>query len=345
MKTQAAYPLKSRNTFSSNAFCQKIFFPDSLSDLISLSEQLTEPFYILGEGSNTLFIDHDTPTIISPNFKGIKIQEFDSEWIVRVGASENWQTLVEFCLNNGIFGLENLALIPGSVGAAPVQNIGAYGVEFSDYCNDIIWFDFESKTNVKLKTSYCKFGYRTSIFKNELANKGLIIEVSLKFSKKWKANLSYQGLDTLPDNCTALSVMSKVISLRQNKLPDPKILPNAGSFFKNPIIKADKLILLLKQHNNIPYYTQDNGDVKVAAGWLIEQSGLKGYKKGDAGVHDNQALVLVNYGSATGSEILSLAKYVQKCVNDKFGILLSPEVRLVGSEGEIESINQDENYV
>lgn len=345
MNTQATYPLKSRNSFASDVFCQKIFFPASLSDLVSLSDQLFEPFYILGEGSNTLFVDYEVPTIVSPNFKGINIQEFDHEWIIRVGASENWHKLVEFCTNNGIYGLENLALIPGSVGAAPVQNIGAYGVEFSNYCNDITWFDFTTKKKVVLKVSYCKFGYRTSIFKNELVNKGLIMEVSLKLPKKWSANLSYQGLDMLSQNSTALMVLEKVVSLRQSKLPNPLVLPNAGSFFKNPIVNADVFSLLLKSHPDIPYYLQHNGDVKIAAGWLIEQSGLKGYKNGDAGVHENQALVLVNYGSATGAEILALATYVQKSVFDKFSIWLSPEVRLIGSHGEIECINQGENNV
>lgn len=335
MSAFISHSLKSKNSFAVEANTQNIIFPSSYEELIALPHFDKNEFYILGEGSNTLFTDVNAPTIISPNFMGIEVNETDNDFLIKVGASENWHSLVQQCVNNNMFGLENLALIPGSVGAAPVQNIGAYGTEFSDYCLEISWFEFESKTLKIINKSSCEFAYRESVFKNDLYNKGLIISITLKLPKKWQANLSYKGLNSLPEQTSAQDVMRAVITLRESKLPNPNILPNAGSFFKNPIVTLKKLKGLQKVYPNLPFYPQTDNYVKLAAGWLIEQCGLKGYRLNNVGVHDKQALVLVNYGSNTGKDIVELAHYVQNSVYEKFAIKLQPEVKIVTARGEV----------
>lgn len=338
MHSNLNYSLQSSNSFNIKASCSHIYFPSTLADLQHLPDlaanNTPDNFYILGEGSNTLFVESQAPIIIQPKFIGIEVDEQDDHFIVTVGAAENWHHLVCFCLARGIYGLENLALIPGSVGAAPVQNIGAYGVEFADFCQQVQWYEFASKTLHSLTKQDCRFAYRDSIFKQERYNKGLITQVTFKFAKAWQANLSYAGLDKLAKNTTAQQVMEQVVALRMSKLPDPKQLPNAGSFFKNPLVTQKVFTQLQQQHSTIPYYPQANGDVKLAAGWLIEQTGLKGFRHQGVGVHQQQALVLVNYGSDFGSDIISLAKYIQRQVADKFSVLLAPEVRMVTEQGE-----------
>jgi UDP-N-acetylmuramate dehydrogenase len=334
MELSKQFPLQKNNSFKVKATSPIVYFPKTLADLKSLPDLSHNPYYILGEGSNTLFVSKCAPIIIKPDFKGIIISETDETYIVNVGAGENWHDLVCLCIDNSIFGLENLALIPGSVGAAPVQNIGAYGVEFSDFCTKVKWFDFVSQTIKSIDSKDCHFAYRNSAFKEALYNRGIITEVELTFPKKWKANLSYAGLIELSENSSPKQIMDTVVSLRQAKLPDPNKIPNAGSFFKNPIVGLDKLNLLKKLYPDMPIYPQGMGQVKLAAGWLIEHAGLKGYRQKDVGVHEHQALVLVNYASAYGKDIAALAKFVQKQVLAKFDILISPEVRMVFTDGE-----------
>lgn len=334
MELSRQFPLQKNNSFNVKATCPTIYFPKTIADLKQLPDLLNSYFYILGEGSNTLFVDHNTPIIIKPDFKGIEICETANSYIVSVNAGENWHDLVCLCLEKGIYGLENLALIPGSVGAAPVQNIGAYGAEFSDFCSQVKWFEFSSKTVKTLNNDDCQFSYRNSVFKEGLYNKGIIVEVVFKFSKNWQPNLSYIGLNELGEYPTAKQIMVKIISLRQAKLPDPSIFPNAGSFFKNPIVSEKKLNFLKKSYPKMPFYPQDRGQVKLAAGWLIEQTGLKGCSKNGVGVHEHQALVLVNYSSDRGKDIVVLAKFIQQQVQAKFDILISPEVRMVTKQGE-----------
>ena len=334
MHSNLNYSLQSSNSFNIKASCSHIYFPSTVAELQQLPELTAEHFYILGEGSNTLFVEPQAPIIIQPKFTGINILEQDDHFIVTVGAAENWHELVCFCLEQGVYGLENLALIPGSVGAAPVQNIGAYGVEFADYCQEVQWYEFASKTMHSLTNQACDFSYRDSIFKQERYNKGLITQVTFKFPKVWQANLSYAGLDALTKDSTAKQVMAKVIALRSSKLPDPKELPNAGSFFKNPVVSAADFVQLQQQYPNMPHYPQPNSQVKLAAGWLIDQAGLKGFRHHHVGVHQQQALVLVNYGSELGGDIVSLAKYIQRKVADKFSISLIPEVRMITEQGE-----------
>jgi UDP-N-acetylmuramate dehydrogenase len=336
MESSHQFSLKNHNSFYVNAICPSIFFPKSIDDLADLPDLSKSGFYIIGEGSNTLFIESHAPIIIKPEFLGVEVVETPDSYIVSVGAGENWHDLVCSCLAQGILGLENLALIPGSVGAAPVQNIGAYGVELSDYCTQVKWFDLTSKTVKTLSNSDCQFSYRNSIFKGALYNKGIIIEVVFKFPKSWQANVKYAGLHELNENPSAQQVMDKVIAMRQKKLPDPSKLPNAGSFFKNPIVSQNTFTKLNNKFINMPYYLQSNGQVKLAAGWLIEQAGLKGYSENGVGVHAHQALVLVNYNSENGSDIVALAKHVQARVLAKFDIVISPEVRMVGQHGEQE---------
>lgn len=334
MKILSHYPLKQHNSFAVASMSPKVFFPSSEKDLLELAENLPLTFYILGEGYNTLLVEALAPTIIKPEFKGIDIQETSSEYIVTAAASENWHEFVCLCISKGINGLENLALIPGSVGAAPVQNIGAYGVELAKYCKYINWFDFDAKKVITFNNSECEFDYRESVFKHTLKNKGLIVSVTFTFPKIWLANLSYAGLDHLPKNVDAKTVLNEVVKVRSAKLPNPNELPNAGSFFKNPIVEYNDWEKLYSQYPNIPSYPQKNGTVKIAAGWLIQQAGLKGYKENGVGVHKNQALVLVNYSSKSGQNISTLALNVQHKVFDIFGLLLEPEVRAVYSFGE-----------
>jgi len=338
MHSNQNYALQSSNSFNIKASCSHIYFPSSLAELQQLPDLTTEHFYILGEGSNTLFVEAQAPIIIQPKFHGIDILEEDEHFIVTVGAAENWHDLVCFCLEKGINGLENLALIPGSVGAAPVQNIGAYGVEFADFCQAVQWYEFSSKSVHSLTKQACRFAYRDSIFKQEHYNKGLITQVTFKFPKAWQANLSYAGLDTLTTDNTATEVMNNVIALRSSKLPDPKALPNAGSFFKNPVVTDKVFAKLQQQYPKIPHYfqnkSQENAEVKLAAGWLIDQAGLKGFRHEGVGVHQHQALVLVNYDSDLGTDIISLAKYIQRIVLEKFSVTLTPEVRMITQHGE-----------
>ncbi|WDE05687.1 UDP-N-acetylmuramate dehydrogenase [Thalassomonas viridans] len=336
MKSASQFQLKQSNSFNVASITPFIYQPASYSDLHELAGVVNQPFYILGEGSNTLFVEDEAPVIIRPDFKGIDIEETGEAYLVRVGAAENWHQLVTFCIEQGIYGLENLALIPGSVGAAPIQNIGAYGVEFADYCHEVEWFEFNSQSVKKLSRAECKFGYRDSIFKRELYNQGLIISVSFMFPKAWQAKLSYHGLDSLPEKVSAMEVMEQVIAIRESKLPDPDVLPNAGSFFKNPVIAEDQYQILKQKYPDMPFYPQDNKSVKLAAGWLIEHAGLKGFCRNGAGVHDKQALVLVNKLAASGKDISALAKYVQTRVLEKFGIELLPEVRIIAAKGEVE---------
>ena len=335
MSETFSYPLKSKNSFAVEAKTKQILSPSSIEELKLLPDLTKQAFYVLGEGSNTLFTDNKAPIIICPDFKGIKVTENESDYQLKIGASENWHHLVEYCIENNMFGLENLALIPGSVGAAPVQNIGAYGVDLADFCLSVDWFDFKTKTIKVLTSKVCEFGYRDSVFKKSLTNKGLITHVTLKLNKKWQANLSYQGLGASTEQVSAKQIFSKVIKLRQSKLPDPHSLPNAGSFFKNPMVDIAKVNDLKAIYPTIPVYPQSGNKAKLAAGWLIDQCGLKGYRAKMVGVHDKQALVLVNYGNASGSDIVNLARYVQDCVYKKFNITLEPEVKMVTEHGEV----------
>lgn len=333
MKVQKNYSLKSKNSFAIAAKTPCYYELNSVKDFELLSAVIKQPFYILGEGSNTLFVEEDTPTIIRPNLKGIEVSRIGPDVLVTVQCGENWHQLVKYCVEQGYYGIENLALIPGSVGAAPIQNIGAYGVELSDVVEKIFWYEFSTNKIVELTAKDCLFSYRESIFKHELLNKGLVISIVLRLSTIWCPKLHYRGLDSCPSDVTAKQVYERVINLRQSKLPDPKEIPNAGSFFKNPLVSQSVFQQLKKRYSDIPSYPQPNGKIKLAAGWLIEQCGLKGHKTGSVGVHNKQALVLVNQNRGTGSDIVKLALHVISSVNSKFAINIVPEVRMIGKHG------------
>jgi UDP-N-acetylmuramate dehydrogenase len=335
MKSRQQFSLQKNNSFAVYATTPIIYYPNSEQDLQLLAAVTSEPFYILGAGSNTLFVEGVTPVIIKPEFLGIHVNETEEYYQVNAACGENWHDLVCFCIDEGINGLENLSLIPGSVGAAPVQNIGAYGVEIANFIESVTWFDFAKNKSQQLTQAQCQFDYRDSIFKNALKNKGIITDITLRFPKNWQPKLNYQGLNTLPKNSHARVIMDTVIAIRNAKLPDPKVIPNAGSFFKNPVVSAEQFLLLKSNHPEIAAYQQDNGTVKLAAGWLIERAGLKGYQLNGAAVHNKQALVLTNIDSACGADIKNLALHVQQTVLALFAIMLQPEVRMLGEQGEV----------
>jgi len=287
-------------------------------------------YYVLGGGSNVVFTENYERLIVKVEIKGITITESPDEWQIKVGAGENWHELVMRCLALGINGLENLALIPGTVGAAPVQNIGAYGVEVERYIHAVEVWDREQQDFLTLAKDACQFGYRDSIFKRH-PERYLITQVIFHLAKAWQPVLSYGPLQSLAKGASAQDIAQRVIDIRQTKLPNPEQLPNAGSFFKNPVIPHTQYMQLKALLPNVPAYEADEGAVKVSAAYLIDQLGFKGVHVNDAFVHEQQALVLTNRGAATGSDLLALATKIQQQVLDHFGITLEVEVRLLGS--------------
>lgn len=328
------YPLKQLSSFALSAKAKDIIFIDSVDELKGFAKNLPDNFYILGGGSNTVFIDDYQGTILSPNIKGITVDQDEHHYLIEAASGEDWHELVCYCLEHHIPGLENLALIPGNCGAAPIQNIGAYGLEFANVCDYVKWFDFKTGEIITLSAQECAFDYRDSVFKHDLKNKGVIVAIGLRLAKDWQPQLKYQGLIELGENPTPKQVFDKVVHIRNSKLPDPKVLPNAGSFFKNPIISKLEFETIQKTFPEIPFYPTGNGQVKLAAGWLIDQCGLKGKQIGGAAVHKLQALVLVNIDNAQGNDVTELAVFVQNTIKTKFHVTLEPEIRLVGSNGE-----------
>lgn len=295
--------------------------------------------FILGGGSNVLFTDDLDFLVVHLGLKGISvIEEHDSSVLIKVMAGENWHQLVEWCIEKDYGGLENLALIPGNAGTAPVQNIGAYGVEIKDRFVRCEAMDLESGNMQEFSVKDCKFGYRDSIFKNEYRNRFAITSVVFKLSKGiHQTHTEYRALKeelTLREieNPGLRDIADCVIHIRRSKLPDPEQLGNAGSFFKNPVISKRKFDSLQKIFPEIVGYPAEEGKQKLAAAWLIDQCGWKGFREGQAGVHHKQALVLVNHGGASGVEILNLSKKIQESVRDKFDVKLEPEVRIIGNQ-------------
>lgn len=332
------FSLKPFNTFGVEQSCLSLIEVHSKAELqatcLSLF-QSKQPMLVLGGGSNIVFTDDFNGTVVRVLSKGISVTEDESYCYLDIEAGENWHELVEFTLNNNMAGLENLALIPGTVGAAPIQNIGAYGVELCDICHWVEYLDLDSGLLLRLSAEECAFSYRESIFKGRLRDKAVITAVGLCLPKAWQPKLAYGPLQSFTaDTVTPRDIFDRVCEVRSEKLPDPQILGNAGSFFKNPIISASAYVELAQRFPNIVGYAQPNGDVKLAAGWLIEHAGLKGFVLGNAGVHAKQALVLVNLGNATGQDICRLALHVITCVNDVFGVTLEAEPRIMGLKGE-----------
>ncbi len=309
---------------------------EEIPKIIDYLHQHKKPLLIIGGGSNVLFTTDFDGIILANNLKGISITEEDQDSVtLEVAAGEVWHDLVMYCVENNYAGMENLSLIPGKVGASPMQNIGAYGVEVKDLITSVKATRLSDGSTVEFSNAACDFGYRTSIFKTTHKNQFLITSVRFKLSKKATINTSYGAINAALElknisQPTIKDVSDAVISIRSSKLPNPSEIGNAGSFFKNPVVTADFAKKLQKNHPNIPVYDVGNNERKLAAGWLIEQCGWKGKTINDNyGVHKLQALVLVNYGGATGKEIYDLSREIINSVNDQFGVVLEREVNII----------------
>ncbi|MGF1703765.1 UDP-N-acetylmuramate dehydrogenase [Photobacterium makurazakiensis] len=327
------------HTFGIDVKAKQIVEAETADELASIWQSKcyqTVPKLIVGQGSNLLFCEEYSGLIVLNRIKGIDITETESSFHLHIGAGEDWHQLVKMTVEQGMPGLENLALIPGCVGSSPIQNIGAYGVELKDVCQYVDIIELETGLRQRLNADECEFGYRDSIFKHQLKNSHAIIAVGIELTKAWRPNTSYGPLAKFdPNTATASNIFDEVCSIRRSKLPDPALMGNAGSFFKNPIISAEQASRLISQYPTIPVYSQPNGKMKVAAGWLIDQCRLKGFQVGGARVHDQQALVLVNYHRASPGDIIALALHVIQTVESAFAITLEHEVRFMSSSDEI----------
>ena len=341
LNIQSHVSLKPYNTFGidTNArYWVDISQEEDLPTLLHLTDFVDTPKLILGGGSNVLLCHNFDGLVVKINIQGIDIiREDDDHIYLSAGAGVNWHELVLFCVKRGYPGMENLSLIPGTVGAAPMQNIGAYGVELEQIFESLSALHVLTGEKRMFTHADCAFGYRESVFKRELKGQYIITNVTFRLNKHPTFHTRYGAIqETLDemgvseDNLTIKAISDAVIRIRRSKLPDPVQIGNAGSFFKNPEIPKAQFDTLKGQYPTLPGYPVSNkAQVKVPAGWLIEQAGWKGYRSGDAGVHAKQALVLVNYGKATGDEILALAKQVQESVLTKFGVTILPEVNIV----------------
>ena len=291
------------------------------------------PQLVVGEGSNLLFTAPYAGRVLVNRLRGVTLSDDGDAWRIRAEAGENWHRLVCLTLERGMPGLENLALIPGTAGAAPIQNIGAYGVELARFCESVESLDWRSGEIRHWSATDCRFGYRDSAFKHE-AQHHLILSLTLRLPKDWQPVLGYGPLAELDAGASAVQIFEQVCATRRAKLPDPAVLGNAGSFFKNPQVVRAQAEALRLAWPDLPCYPAGEGAVKLAAGWLIDRAGLKGTCVGGAAVHRQQALVLVNQGGATAEDIVRLAALVRERVAQLFGVSLEPEVRMIGREGE-----------
>ena len=329
--------LKNYNTFGIDCAARFFVSVSSKTELINALKSKIHPNkFILGGGSNMLLTKDIDALVIHINIKGINLISEDEHYVyLSVMGGENWHDFVQYCIDKGYGGVENLSLIPGNIGAAPIQNIGAYGVELKDVFENCLAISINDFSEKEFTKTECQFGYRNSIFKNKLKGKYLITEIKVKLTKNnHKKNIEYGAIQQLLSENNILDPSLKeiseiVIKIRQSKLPDPNNIGNSGSFFKNPIVKRDAFETFIKQNPKAPFYIISETEIKIPAGWLIEKAGFKGKRFGDAGVHEKQALVLVNYGNASGTEILNLAYKIQNAVKEQFGITIVPEVNVI----------------
>ncbi|QED36286.1 UDP-N-acetylmuramate dehydrogenase [Antarcticibacterium arcticum] len=337
MKILQNASLKDHNTFGIDVKAKTFISVETIEELREvLKQNYSEDILVLGGGSNMLLTGDIDATVLHIGLKGKEIvRETEEDVFIKVQGGENWHETVLYTLENNWGGLENLSLIPGNIGTAPIQNIGAYGVELKDTFFSCEAIDMQTLEMKEFDNSSCQFDYRSSIFKLAVKGKYIITSVTFRLTKKeHRLHTNYGSIQEALDemgvvNAGIKDVSNAVIKIRSQKLPDPKKLGNSGSFFKNPVITVAALDNLKNKFSGIPSYQVSDTEFKVPAGWLIENVGLKGYREGDAGVHKNQALVLVNYGAATGKEILNLAKKIQAEVYEKFGIELQPEVNII----------------
>lgn len=330
------HSLKQYNTFGVDARAE--YFA-AFSNVDELEELITykpdSNLFILGGGSNLLFTQNWNGIVLKNEISGIEELHEDNDYVyVRAGAGENWHQFVLYCINRNWCGIENLSLIPGNVGASPMQNIGAYGVEVQDVFWDLEAWHIKEKKRVTFTLSDCEFGYRESVFKMKYKNQFVILNVTFRLRKKPIFHTNYGAIqqELQKMGVTDLSIRhisNAVISIRSSKLPDPKVIGNAGSFFKNPSVSLQEFERLKQLHPGIINFPNANGTIKLAAGWLIDQCGWKGYRRGDAGCYAQQALVLVNYGNASGLEIYNLSEEILQSVKEKFQIILEREVNII----------------
>lgn len=326
------------NTFGIKAKAQKFVSINSVLDIkeLILKEKIFgNKILILGGGSNVLFTQDFDGWVLHNEISGTDILEENDDFVlIQAGGGENWSDFVDYTVAHNLWGLENLSLIPGTVGAAPVQNIGAYGIEQKEHFTSLEAINLKTGEIISFTNNNCLFGYRSSIFKTTEKGNWFILNVTYRLNKKSHPVLNYAPLKAAftevdQKNIKASDISQKVKDIRNSKLPDPKVLGNAGSFFKNPVISQEQFKLLQGEFPEIPSYPQENGTVKVPAGWLIEQSGWKGKKYGNTGVHDKQALVLVNHDNAKGSEVKKLALQIQSDIKNRFNITIEPEVLML----------------
>ncbi len=336
LNIQQNISLKTFNTFGIDVKAAHLTICSNTEDLVdylSDSKMLAQPILVLGGGSNILFTKDFEGTIIYPRIKGMEVVQEDENTVwLKVGAGEVWDDLVEYCVQNNWYGLENLSYIPGNVGASPVQNIGAYGVEAQDCIETVHGVLLDNAASFMYTKAQCQFGYRQSIFKNELKGQTVITSVIFKLSKQPVFTLNYGHVKEAVEANGAITldnIRKTIIDIRKSKLPEPEELGNAGSFFKNPVIHRDVFKHLQEEHPHAPHYPVDDHHVKVPAGWLIETAGWKGKSMGPAGVHEQQALVLVNHGQASGMDILKLANRIIVDIRAHFDITLEPEVNVI----------------
>lgn len=337
MITKPDFNLKEFNTLGINAkakYCTQVEYEQDL-EILFKEGKFNDRNLIVGEASNILFKSDFDGLVIMITTSGIKIvSETNDEIILDIKSGENWNNLVDYTVKNKYWGIENLSMIPGKVGAAPIQNIGAYGTELKDVFVSLKAFDTQTAEVKSFSKKECKFDYRDSIFKSEYKGRFIILSVKIKLSKLPKPNISYKALkdyfkDSDNKTLSIYKIQEAVNHIRSSKLPDPKVINNSGSFFKNPIIDNKQATVLKKKYPDIPLYKVDTNKTKVAAGWLIEKGGWKGKRFGDAGVHEKQALVLVNYGNAGGEEILQLSQKIAIDIREKFGVKLEREVQVI----------------
>jgi UDP-N-acetylmuramate dehydrogenase len=349
MQIQENSSLKKYNTFGIDVAAKYFAVFSSVEELAELLEFTKSPTtkqqpqtLILGGGSNILFTQNFDGTVLKNELKGIELVSEDDAFVyVKAAAGENWHQFVLHCINKNWAGVENLSLIPGNVGASPMQNIGAYGVEIKDVFHSLDAFHIADKKTVSFNLAGCEFGYRESVFKRKFKNQFVITAVTYKLRKQPNFNTSYGAIEQELERMgvkelSIKAVSDAVINIRSSKLPDPAEIGNAGSFFKNPEIEQSKFEILQSSYPQIAGYALPNGNVKLAAGWLIEQCGpdgtgvsWKGYREGDAGCHAKQALVLVNYGNADGNAVYKLSEKIVNSVQHKFGVQLEREVNII----------------
>ena len=342
MIVQENISLKPYNTFGIDVMAKQFVSVNHLHELQKVLKN-EKNIFLLSGGSNLLLTKNIDQLVVHINIKGIVIdQDNENEVFVTVNAGENWHDFVQWCLSKNFGGIENLSLIPGSVGTSPIQNIGAYGVEVKDVVTKVQALEIASGKKMNFSNEDCQFSYRNSIFKNQLKGKVVITSVSFKLSKKnHQINTSYGAIEqelknNKITNPSIVDISKAVIKIRNSKLPDPNKIGNSGSFFKNPVVSSKHFQRLQKKYPSIPFYKQDLSSTnqkddfyKIPAGWLIETAGYKGKRYGDFGVHEKQALVLVNYNNAHGNDIFNLAKKIQKSIFETFGIRLEIEVNVI----------------